>query len=81
MPLYLIESQVPELRPLPRSVRREVVRQALAMLRGAARVFRWLPSFMCVIGGVIGAIVGAVLLGYAASVGYVQKPCCSGQLA
>ena len=71
---YLIESQVPELGLLPRPVRRVVVRQALAMLREGARLFSWLPSVTCAIGGLAGAIIGAELLGYAAAHGYVQKP-------
>src|SRR5882724_11566997 len=74
MRLYLTESQVPELKPLPRSARRLAVRQALAMMRGKARVFCWLPPFMCVAGGVVGALVGVELLGYAGMRGYVQKP-------
>ena len=59
MRLYLIESQVPELRLLPRRVRRLVVRHALAMLRGRARLFSWLPSLTCAIGGLAGAVIGA----------------------
>jgi hypothetical protein len=74
MRLYLTESQVPELRPLPRSARRLAVRHALAMMRGKARVFCWLPALMCLAGGVVGALVGVELLGCAAMHGYVQKP-------
>ncbi len=74
MRFYLTESQVPELAPLPREVRRIVVHQALAMLRGRERMFAWLPGLMCAVGGLAGAMIGAGLLGYAALLGYVQKP-------
>src|ERR1041385_6344598 len=74
MRLYLTESQIPELRPLPRSAGRLAVRHALAMMCREARHFCWLPTLMCAVGGVTGALVGAELLGYAASLGYVQIP-------
>jgi hypothetical protein len=74
MRVYLTESQVPELGPLPPPLRRLVVRQALAMLRGGARILSWLPSLMCAVGGLAGALIGAKLVGYAASVGYVHEP-------
>ena len=74
MSLYLIESQVPELGPLPVSLRRVAIRRALAMMRAEARPFCWLPTLLCVVGGVAGALIGADLLGHAVRLGYLQRP-------
>ena len=63
MQLYLTESQVPELRDLPVSLRRVLVRRALTMMRAEARLFCSLPVMLCVIGGLVGSLVGAALLG------------------
>ena len=73
MRLYLTESEVPELEPLPPAVRRLVVEQALAMLCEEARIFGWLPSLLCFPGGLIGGLVGEALLVCAVSLGYVQQ--------
>ena len=64
MRVYFIDSQVPELRPLPPTLRRLVVRRALALLRLHGRVFCWLPNLLCVVGGVVGWLLGAALLAY-----------------
>src|SRR6266478_4908236 len=64
MLVYLTESQVPELRSLAPSLRRLVVSRALTLMRSETRLFCWLPTCLCVIGGVVGALLGTMMLSY-----------------
>ena len=64
MHIYFADSQIPELRDLPAAVRRVVVRRALGILRSQARLFYWLPTLLCVVGGVCGSLLGVALLSY-----------------
>jgi hypothetical protein len=57
MNIYLTLSHAPELRELPREVRRVVVSRALDNLRSRARLFYWLPNLLCLICGVGGPIL------------------------
>jgi hypothetical protein len=62
MRVYLTDSQVPEVRALPAAVRRLVIRRALGIMRSRARLFCWLPTLLCVIGGFSGSLLGGPLL-------------------
>jgi hypothetical protein len=73
MSLYLRESQVPELGPLPESLRRVVARRALVLMRSEARLLSLLPTLLCVVGGVAGWFIGGVLLVLAAQLGYAHE--------
>jgi hypothetical protein len=57
MRVYLTDSQIPELRELPPAARRLVVKRGLGILRSRARVFYWLPTLLCIVGGVSGALL------------------------
>jgi hypothetical protein len=74
MPFYLTESQVPELACLPAPFRRTLVTHALAMMRGSARFFCWLPTLLCAAGGLGGSLLGIELLRCAVRLGYVHNP-------
>jgi hypothetical protein len=62
MHIYLTDSQVPELKPLPRIVRRLVIRRALVIMRSHAPLFCWVPTLFCIVGGVAGSFLGATLV-------------------
>src|SRR5882762_4834633 len=64
MRVYITESQVPELKSLTSDLRRLVSRRALALMRLHGRLFCWLPTLLCFIGGVTGAFLGSALLGH-----------------
>jgi hypothetical protein len=74
MPLLLSESRIPELGPLPVALRRAIIKSALAEMRQEARLFCWLPTLLCIVGGAAGWVTGPVLLGYAVQFGYLRKP-------
>jgi hypothetical protein len=74
MPLFLSESQIPEIGLLPATLRRAIVRGALVKMRKEARIFCWLPTLSCVIGGAAGWATSPVLLGAAVQLGYIRRP-------
>lgn len=61
MRVYLSDSQIPELKYLPSVVRRVVVQRALAAMHADSRSFYWLPTALCVVGGLAGYLPGALL--------------------
>jgi len=63
MSVYVIDSQVPELKPLTREHRRMVFRRAVALMSLRSPFFCWLPTFLCALGGLAGALLGSGLLG------------------
>jgi hypothetical protein len=64
MHIYFTISQVPELRELPKEVRRIIICRAFRILRSRARFFYWLPNLLCLVGGFGGSFLLARLLGH-----------------
>ena len=61
MQLFLTDARVPELAPLPPSVRQLVRHQALALMRPHSRLIACLPVILSVCGGSLGSFGGAFL--------------------
>src|SRR5688572_25645852 len=68
---YLTERQIPALSPPAPARRRLVYQRAIALLRSDNRTMSWLPTILCVAGGVTGSLVGAYLFSY---LGLGQSP-------
>lgn len=64
MRFYFLESQVPGLEPLAPALRQRVVRQALARARLDFKWVSWLPTFLCVLGALVGPIVAGFVFAY-----------------
>jgi hypothetical protein len=64
MRVYITESQVPELRALTPDLRRLALQRAFALMRLHHRLFYWLSTLFCVIGGVMGTFVGLAFVGH-----------------
>src|SRR5687768_5491104 len=64
MRIYLTERQVPELSPLAPTLQRLVYHRAMTLLRSDSKMITWLPTMLCVAGGLSGSLLGAYLFSY-----------------